>query len=161
MPIVLQKYCGQRVKETKLLKSKKSYLNVCLVHQEPVVVWNSLFRTLTQMVLVLWVFDLKLFDFTWVQKRYTFNRNPTSDSEFWSFPVWVLCLWSSISVSLVTTSVNNWYTYNHSIPTQLFCVSLSVQHFVNYMRESVLYYKIDCIWWFCPTADYWKCSEHS
>ena len=86
MLIVLQKYCGQRVKETKLLKSKQSYLNACLVHQEPVVL-----RTLTQMVLVLWGFDLQFFEFTWVQKRYTFSRNPASDFEFWSFPELVMC----------------------------------------------------------------------
>ena len=38
--------------------------------------------------------------------------------------------------------VHDEYTYNHSVPIQLFCFSLSVQYSINYIKYSTLYYKI-------------------
>ena len=47
-----------------------------------------------------------------------------------------------LPVSHMSTRVNNQYTYNHPVPTQSFCFSLSAQHSINYMSFSTLYYKI-------------------
>ena len=38
--------------------------------------------------------------------------------------------------------VNNRYAYNHSGPVWPFCSLLLVQYLINYMRNSILYYKI-------------------
>ena len=45
-------------------------------------------------------------------------------------------------VSHPTMRINSQYTYNHSVPTQPFWFSISVQYSINYMRHSTLYYKI-------------------
>ena len=52
------------------------------------------------------------------------------------------------------------FIYCHSVPIQPFCSSLSVHQSTNYMKYSILYYKTDCVRWFCPTLGKYKCSEH-
>ena len=47
-----------------------------------------------------------------------------------------------LPVSHAIRRINNCYTYNHSVPIQPFCSPLSVQHSINYMRYSTLYYEI-------------------
>lgn len=80
---------------------------------------------------------LSIFDFTEVQKWRAFSRNSTS--KFWNlifsqYPVWYsfLMLGSSsepkLPVSDVIMTVKNWYTYNNSVPIQLFCFPLLVQY---------------------------------
>ena len=106
------------------------------------------------MIPSLWGFDLQFFDFMVVWKWYTFIRNHISDFEFWSFPgLAYLFPYSLVMLSVAATAataaashevtrINSWYIYNHSVPTQLFCFSLSVQFSIHYMRYSTLYCKI-------------------
>lgn len=46
-----------------------------------------------------------------------------------------------LPVSHAVTRVNNRYTYNHSVPIQSFCFSLSEEYSINYLRYSILDYK--------------------
>ena len=106
-----------------------------------------------KMVLDLQCFNLGFFNFTVVQKRYTFSRNHTSNFEFWSFPKLAICSTilscdsgqltvSHSSQSAHDLQANNRYTCYQSIPIKLFCFSLSVQCSIIYMRYYTLYYKI-------------------
>ena len=64
--------------------------------------------------------------------------------QFWSFCRLVWCCASSerSPSQLCNPRVNNWYTYNHSVPIQPVSFSLSVQHLINYMNYSKLNYKV-------------------
>lgn len=53
--------------------------------------------------------------------------------------------------SHVITRINNQYTDNHFIPIQPFCLSLSVQYSINYMRHSTSQYKIGHYTFFSST----------
>ena len=94
--------------------------------------------------------DYEFFDFTMVQKRYTFSRNHTLNFDLFlglqSAVGYFLMLGSGgelqLPVSHVIMMVNNRYTYNHSVPIQPSWFSLAVLYSINYMRYSTLYYKI-------------------
>ena len=82
-------------------------------------------------------FSLRLFDFMMMWKRYVFCKNDTSNLEFWSFPRH----WAMFPASQAIMNVNNWCTYDHSVPRQPFCFSLLVQCSIHCMRSSALHYK--------------------
>ena len=58
-----------------------------------------------------------------------------------------------LPVSQVITRVNSRHIYNHPIPIRWLCFSRSVQHSINDMRYSTLYYKNRlCVRWFYSTV---------
>ena len=82
------------------------------------------------------------------------SEETTSNFEFWSFPRLVIC-----EGIILSSDTRQWQRatapsqpqhhagkqpthYNHSVPEQPFCSSLSVQYSINYIRYSRFYYKI-------------------
>ena len=73
-----------------------------------------------------------------VWKQYEVSRNCTSECEFWSFPMFVVCSTCSPGVGrgsepqrlvrLVIASRDIWYSYNHYISVKPFYFSLSVRY---------------------------------
>ena len=88
-------------------------------------------------------FNLRLFGYMVMGKWYTFSRNCTLNFDLWSLPGLSvfstvfspdagLCSESQFLVSHKITRVHNRCIYNHAVPKQLLCFSLSVQYSMGF-----------------------------
>ena len=92
-----------------------------------------------QVIPDLWWFHWWFWNFTVVQKQYTFSRNRISNFEFWS---WVSNTWYyALSCWVVTITLASSQPRSHEgkqlIYLKPFCFSLSVLYSIHYMRYSI------------------------
>ena len=143
---------GWGSKSKKKIKRKKILFSLSSIFEGPILSFficktEMLIITLVQMVPDLLWFDLWFFNFTMVQKWYTFSRNCSSNFEFWSFPR--LTIHGMIlSRDVAGSSEPHNHHGKQPILWEPFCTHTTILFFsfstysISYMRYSILDYKL-------------------